>query len=79
MTNLESLNGIFCEVFSVKATVLDEKFDKYSVEGWDSVRQLSLVSAVEDKFDIMIDAEEILEFISYVNVKRVLTKYGVEL
>lgn len=79
MANLEELNSIFCEVFSVEATALDNKFDKYSVEGWDSVRQLSLVSAVEDKFDIMLDAEDILEFTSYINVKRVLTKYDIAL
>ena len=79
MTNLEKLNKIFCEVFSVEESALNSEFDKCNVEGWDSVRQLSLTSSVEDEFDIMLDAEDILEFTSYENAKIVLTKYDIEL
>ena len=78
MNNLEKLNNIFCEVFSVKASALDSDFNKCSVNGWDSVRQLSLTTAVEDAFDIMLDADDILEFTSYDNAKRVLAKYEIE-
>lgn len=79
MTNLEKLNSIFCEVFSVDASTLGADFDKNSVEGWDSVHQLSLTSAVEDEFDIMLDAEDILECTSYENVKTILAKYEIKL
>ena len=79
MTNLEKLNSIFCEVFSVDVSALGANFNKDSVEGWDSVHQLSLTAAVEDEFDIMLDAEDILEFSSYNNAKTILAKYDVEL
>ena len=79
MTNLEKLNKIFCEVFSVEESALNNEFDNKSVEGWDSVRQLSLTSSVEDEFDIMLDPEDILEFISYNNAKTILAKYDIEL
>ena len=79
MTNIEKLNAIFCEVFGVEASVLGTEFDNKSVEGWDSVRQLSLTSAVEDAFDIMLDPEDILEFTSYENAKAILEKYDVGL
>lgn len=79
MSNLEKLNKIFCEVFSVEESALNSKFNKCNVEGWDSVRQLSLTSSVEDEFDIMLDAEDILEFTSYDNAKAVLAKYEIEL
>ena len=79
MTNLEKLNKIFCEVFAVEASALHGDFDSKCVEGWDSVRQLSLTSAVEDEFDIMLDPEDILEFTSYEGAKVILLKYGVEL
>ena len=49
MTNLEKLNSIFCEVFSVETSALGSDFNKDNVDGWDSVRQLSLTSAVTDK------------------------------
>lgn len=79
MTNLEKLNNIFCEVFSVKESALNSEFNNRNVDGWDSVHQLSLTSAVEDAFDIMLDAEDILEFTSYDNAKAVLDKYEIEL
>lgn len=79
MTNIEKLNNIFCEVFSVEASALNADFDKNSVDGWDSVHQLSLTSAVEDEFDIMLDAEDILDFTSYDNAKALLAKYDIEL
>ena len=79
MSNLEKLNNIFCEVFSVEASSLGADFNNTSVEGWDSVHQLSLTSAVEDEFDIMLDAEDILEFNSYDNAKKILAKYDIEI
>ena len=79
MNNLEKLNNIFCEVFSVEASTLGADFDNKAVDGWDSVRQLSLTSAVEDAFDIMLDPEDILEFTSYDNAKAILTKYDISL
>ena len=71
MTNIEKLNKIFCEVFSVEESALNENFSNCNVEGWDSVRQLSLTTAVEDEFDIMLDAEDILDFTSYENAKNI--------
>ena len=79
MTNIEKLNHIFCEVFSVEETALNSKFDNKSVDGWDSVRQLSLTSAVEDEFDIMLDPEDILEFTSYDKAITIISKYEIEL
>ncbi len=74
MTNLEKLNNIFCEVFSVEADVLNEHFDNQSIDSWDSIHQLTLTSAVEDTFDIMLDPEDIIMFTSYENVKEIMKK-----
>ncbi len=79
MTNLDTFNKIFCNVFSVSVDKLNDEFDNTTVEGWDSVHQLSLTSAIEDEFDIMLDAEDILEFTSYDNAKTILAKYDIEL
>lgn len=77
MSNLEKLNNIFCEVFSVDASALGPDFDNKSVDGWDSVHQLSLTTEVEDTFDIMLDAEDILGFSSYEKAKEILKKYEI--
>lgn len=79
MNNLERINKIFCEVFAVEESELGDAFNKGTVEGWDSVHQLGLTTAMEDEFDIMLDAEDILEFTSYDNVKAILAKYDIEI
>ena len=78
MTNLEKLNQIFCEVYSVEESALNEEFINTNVETWDSIHQLSMVASIEEAFDLMMDAEDILEMTSYDNVKKLLTdKYEV--
>ena len=43
------------------------------------MHQFSLISSIEDEFDIMLDAEDVLEFTSYDNTKAILAKYDVKL
>lgn len=78
MTNLEKLNQIFCEVYSVEESALNDDFINTNVETWDSIHQLSMVAAIEEAFDLMMDAEDILEMTSYNNVKQLLaSKYEI--
>lgn len=78
MTNLEKLNQIFCEVYSVEESALNEDFVNTNVETWDSIHQLSMVASIEEAFDLMMDAEDILEMTSYENVKQLLaSKYEI--
>lgn len=79
MTNLELFNNIFSEVFSVNPSDLNEGFNKDNNEDWDSVRQLNLTSLIEDKFDIMLDPEDILDFTSYSRARSIMKKYDIEL
>lgn len=77
MSNLEKYNAAFCAVFNITEENLNEDFSSVSVDNWDSINQLSLVTAVEDAFDIMLDPEDILEFKSYKFGKEIILKYGV--
>ena len=79
MSNIEKYDKIFCDVFLVEKDALNEGFNNKSVDGWDSVRQLSLTTAIEDEFDILLDAEDILDLTSYTKGLEILRKYNVEL
>ena len=57
MTNLEKYNAIFCDVFNVSVDALDDDFCKENVDGWDSIKQFSLTTAIEDEFDLLLDPE----------------------
>ena len=48
-------------------------------EAWDSVGHMTLVAALEDAFDIMIDMDDIIDLSSFEKGKEILKKYDVEL
>lgn len=79
MENLEKYNNAFVQVFGAKVEELNDNYGKETVGEWDSVHQLSLISELEEAFDIMFDPEDIMEMTSYANGKVLLKKYEVEI
>ncbi len=79
MSNLEKYNKIFMDVLGVKESALNDSFTFKSVPQWDSVAHLSLISELEDAFDVMFESNDILHYGSYENGKIILEKYGISL
>lgn len=77
MENLKKYNNAFVQVFGAKAEELNDNYGKETVDEWDSVHQLSLISLLEESFDIMFDPEDIMEMTSYGNGKDLLKKYDI--
>lgn len=75
--NLKKYNEVFCEVFNVESDVLNESFTFRDTEQWDSVAHFTLISELEDAFDVMFDTDDILNYGSYLNGIEILKKYGV--
>lgn len=78
MTNLQKYNNVFMEVLGVKEEALNGNFTFKAVPQWDSVAHLSLISELEEVFDVFFESEDILHYGSYENGKRILEKYGVD-
>ena len=77
MTNLEKYNNVVCENLNVTANQLAGL--KYQgVELWDSVGHMTLVAAIEDTFDIMMDTDDIIDLSSYEKGIEILKKYDIE-
>jgi acyl carrier protein len=43
---------------------------------WTSLGHMTLVAALEDKFDVMLDSEDILDMSSYDKVIEIMRKYN---
>lgn len=78
MTNLEKYDEAFCTSFELTGDQLPG-LTYQSVRLWDSVGHMTLVAALEDAFDIMMDTDDIIDFSSYEKGKEILRKYGVAL
>lgn len=77
MTNLQRYNQVFINVFGVNENLLNEEFTFKGTAVWDSVAHLSLITELEDTFDVMFESEDILHFESYDNGKRILGRLGI--
>ncbi|EOC1318124.1 acyl carrier protein [Cronobacter turicensis] len=78
MTNLAKYNNIFMETFEVPEEVLaDYKYQ--DTPSWDSVGHMTMIAALEETFDIMMDTEDIIDFSSWQKGKEILQKYDVEI
>ncbi len=76
MTNLEKYNAAFKESLEVS----DEQLEALEYQGvgtWDSVGHMSLMAALEDAFDIMLETDDIVDFGSYKKGIEILAKYDV--
>ena len=78
MSNLEKYNKAFMESLSIGEEELGSELVYQSIPEWDSVGHMELISQVEDGFDIMMETDDIIEFNSYENGKKILDKFDIK-
>ena len=77
MTNKEKYDHIFVDCFSVEKSQLNEEFVYQCVAQWDSVGHMSMIAAIEEAFDIMMETDDIIDFGSYTKGMEILPKYNI--
>ena len=79
MTNLEKYNKAFMDIFEIAESQL-QGLKYQDVKAWDSVGHMSLIAALEEAFDIMMDTDDIIDLSSYEKGMEILAKadYGIK-
>ena len=78
MNNLEKYN----EAFKSTLNLTDDKLPGLEYQGvkeWDSIGHMSLMSELEDTFEIELETDDIIDFSGYDKGKEILKKYGIEI
>ena len=75
----EKYNNAFYEAFDLdKETDLSEL--KYqSIDEWDSIGHMTLMSELEDNFNITISTEDLIQFESYKQGTEILERYSIKI
>lgn len=76
MTNREKYVNAFVEMLEVDASIV-ETLEYQGIDTWDSVGHMSLISELEDAFDIMMDTDDIIDFSSFQKGIEIMKKYDV--
>jgi acyl carrier protein len=77
MSNIDKYNEIFMKSFEIDGAMLGSELRYQSIPAWDSVGHMSMIAALEDVFNIMLETEDIIDFSSYDKGKEILSKYEV--
>ena len=78
MTNQEKYLCAFMEALEVTAAEAPTLVYGES-RAWDSVGHMTLVAALEDAFDVMMEMDDIIDLSSFEKGKEILRKYDVEI
>lgn len=79
MENLKKYNQVFMENFEIDEAVLAENPTVLTLDGWNSLAQMNLITLLEDTFEIMLDPEDIVMLNSYESGKEILGRYGISM
>lgn len=77
MTNAEKYTKVFTNLFALSADEV-KKLHYQDIKEWDSVGHMTLMSTLEDTFDIMMDTDDIIDFDSFEKGKEILKKYDID-
>ena len=77
MKNMEKYTQVFVEMFGKSSDEVKNLHYQDIIE-WDSVGHMTLMSGLEDTFDIMMETDDIIDFDSYEKGIEILKKYNVD-
>ncbi len=64
MDYTEEVRGLIAGILSIPAGQLDIEAEMTDVEGWDSLRNVMILSKLEEHFDIMFPSDDIFDLTS---------------
>ena len=79
MSNNKKLQEIFLECLDIKEDKFNEGLKYNEIPEWDSIGHMSLISAIEEKFSITMETDDIIDFNSFQKGQEILeSKYQVK-
>lgn len=78
MRNIEKYRNAFINVLDLEEDDVCEDLALGTTREWDSIGHMTLISEIEDVFDVSIDSEWITEINSYLSGIELLKRLGVD-
>lgn len=78
MNNNKKLVEAFCNALEIEESVVVDSLEYQSIEQWDSISHMILISELEDVFDIELDTDDIIEMSSVAKAKIIMEKYEIK-
>jgi len=79
MDNNQKYKSIFIEALSINQSSFNENIKYNEVPEWDSIGHMTLISGLEEGFNISMETDDIVDFSSYKKGVEILKKYKVKI
>ena len=79
MSNLDKYKECFKEALEIDMKLINDSLKYNSVAEWDSIGHMTLMSALEEKFSISMDTDDIIDFSDFNKGIEILKKYSVDI
>ena len=77
MSNKDKYKDIFLKSLSIDSKDFSEKLEYNEIPEWDSIGHMTLISGLEDGFEISFETDDIVDFSSYKKGAEILSKYKI--
>ncbi len=78
MSNSEKYKNIFVQSLAVEKDKFNENLKYNEIPEWDSIGHMTLMSGLEESFQITLETDDIVDFSSFKKGKEILKKYKIE-
>ncbi len=76
MTGVTELEHCFVESFALMAGTDPRSLKFQSIPEWDSLGHTQLIAAIESRFDVMLETQEVLDMSSFEKAVEILNRHG---
>ena len=71
------VEGVFVDILELERPVDWDAVRYQEVKRWDSLGHMAIVGELEDRFSVMLEADDIIDMSSFSRCLEILAKYGV--
>tara|TARA_B100000787_G_scaffold170104_1_gene164031 strand:- start:5710 stop:5949 length:240 start_codon:yes stop_codon:yes gene_type:complete len=79
MENSQKYKSIFLQSLGIGEDVFNEEIKYNEIPEWDSIGHMTLMSGLEEEFNITIETDDIVDFSSFKKGKEILEKYKIKI
>ncbi|HFK2921777.1 MULTISPECIES: acyl carrier protein [Stenotrophomonas] len=75
-SNEDQVVAVFARVLGIDASQVTDELRYNTIPQWDSIAHMSVVAALEEAFNVMIDMDEVIDMSSVGKAREILRKHG---
>jgi len=77
--SLEKYRNVFIKSLSIEKDKLKDSLEYNEIPEWDSIGHMTLMSGLEEEFNISLETDDIVDFGSFKKGIEILKKYNVKI